>query len=78
MKSENFIYGGIGFIGLGGLAYFLYKKFGQDEDERDLNNNIKDIEKTYGYTPKPIPEGGGKSRKKKPKSKSKSKTKTKK
>jgi hypothetical protein len=78
MKSEKFIYGGIGFIGLGALSYFLYKKFGEDEDERDLNNTIKDIEKTYGYTPKLIPDGGGKSRKKKPKSKSKTKTKSKK
>ena len=75
MKSSKFIYGGIGFVGLGIMSYFLYKKYGEDEDERDLNNNIKDIQKTYGYTPKPIPDGGGKSRKRKSKSKSKSKSK---
>jgi hypothetical protein len=60
MKTEKFIYGGIGFLGLGALSYFLYKKFGEDEDERDLNNTINDIQNTYGYTPKPMPDGGGK------------------
>ena len=75
MKSSKFIYGGIGFVGLGIMSYFLYKKFGEDEDERDLKNTIRDVEKTYGYTPKPMPDGGGKSRKRKSKSKSKSKSK---
>ena len=60
MKSAKFIYGGIGFVGLSIMSYFLYKKFGEDEDERDLNNTIKDIQNTYGYTPKLIPNGGGK------------------
>jgi hypothetical protein len=78
MKSSNFIYGGIGFVGLGIMSYFLYNKFGEDEDERDLRNNIKEIQNTYGYTPKPIPDGGGKSKKRKSKSKTKSKTKSKK
>jgi hypothetical protein len=77
MKSEKFINGGIGFLGLGALSYFLYKKFGEDEDERDLNNTINDIQNTYGYTPKPMPDGGGKSRKRKPKGKAKAKAKSK-
>jgi len=75
MKSSKIIYGGIGFVGLGLMSYFLYKKFGEDEDERDLNNSLNDMQKTYGYTPKPIPSGGGKSKKRKNKSKNKSKSK---
>ena len=75
MKSSKLIYGSIGFVGLSALSYFLYKKYGEDEDERDLNNNVKDIQKTYGYTPKPMPNGGGKSRKKKTKSNNKTKSK---
>ena len=39
MKSSKIIYGGIGFVGLGLMSYFLYKKFGEDPDERDLNTN---------------------------------------
>ena len=35
MKSSKIIYGGIGFVGLGLMSYFLYKKFGEDKDERD-------------------------------------------
>ncbi len=77
MKSSKIIYGGIGFVGLSIMSYFLYKKYGEDEDERDLNNSIKDIQNTYGYTPKSIPNGGGKSRKRKNKSKAKSKSKSK-
>jgi hypothetical protein len=75
MKSSKIIYGSIGFVGLSVMSYFLYKKYGEDEDERDLNNNVKDIQKTYGYTPKPMPNGGGKSRKKKTKSNNKTKSK---
>ena len=75
MKSSKIIYGGIGFVGLGLMSYFLYKKFGEDKDERDLNNSLNDMQKTYGYTPKPIPNGGGKSKKRKNKSKNKSKSK---
>jgi hypothetical protein len=75
MKSSNIIYGGVGFIGLSIMSYFLYKKFGEDEDEKDLNNSINEMQKTYGYTPKPMPNGGGKSKKKKNKSKNKTRNK---
>jgi hypothetical protein len=80
MKSSKFIYGGIGFVGLGIMSYFLYKKYGEgegeneyeDEDERDLNNSIKNVQNMYGYTPKSMLDGGGKSRRRKTKSKNKS------
>lgn len=75
MKSSKIIYGSIGFVGLGLMSYFLYKKFGEDPDERDLNNSLNDMQKTYGYTPKPMPNGGGKSKKRKNKSKNKSRNK---
>jgi hypothetical protein len=75
MKSSKVIYGGIGFIGLSVISYFLYKKFGEDEDEKDLNNTINDMQKTYGYTPKPMPDGGGKTKKKKNTCNNKSKNK---
>ena len=77
MKSSKIIYGGLGLVGLSIMSYFLYKKYGEDEDSRDLNNNLNDIQKTYGYTPKPMPNGGGKSKKGKNKSKNKSNKKSK-
>jgi hypothetical protein len=83
MKSSKFIYGGIGFVGLGIMSYFLYKKYGEgeneyeDEDERDLNNSIKNVKNMYGYTPKSMLDGGGKSRRRKTKSKNKSNKKSK-
>lgn len=73
MKSSNIIYGSIGFVGLSVASFFLYKKYGGDQDDREFKRNIKDIQKIYGYTPKSIPNGGGKSRKRKNNSNNKTK-----
>ena len=35
MKSSKIIYGGIGFVGISIMSFFLYKKYGKDEDEEE-------------------------------------------
>jgi len=68
MKSTNFIYGGLGVIGLGLIGFFLYKK-GSNNEERDSFDFSKIDEYrdealgTRGST------GGSKSRNKKNKKK---------
>jgi hypothetical protein len=52
MKSSTIIGGGIGLaVVLSTVSYFLYKKFGEDEDENEIRKTRDEASNAYGYTP---------------------------
>jgi len=68
MVNKNIIYGGAGLIG-GGVLYFLYSKFRNNDSRSSSVDSDDEAKKSYeswtGSVPKAMNWGGGKSKKNK-------------